>query len=117
MDSSHRQSLSNNLDPRLSDHSRGLAQSFDRLAEDYDRLGDLGNDQFGDWLPSVVPAAAAPHSSTSSSRDRRLPAVGCTAARFEPSPTTSYGVYASVFPAAGSTRVGRAHAMLWDHQA
>jgi SAM-dependent methyltransferase len=31
------------------------AQSFVRLAEDNDRLGDLGNDPFGDWLPSVLP--------------------------------------------------------------
>jgi ubiquinone/menaquinone biosynthesis C-methylase UbiE len=31
------------------------AQSFDRLAELYDRLGELSNDAVGDWLPSVLP--------------------------------------------------------------
>ena len=46
------------------------AQSFDRLAEDYDRLGDLGNDPFGDWVPSVVPV----------SRGRALD-LGCGAGR------------------------------------
>ncbi|WP_051084910.1 class I SAM-dependent methyltransferase [Kribbella catacumbae] len=36
--------------------SREEAQSFDRLAAQYDRLGELSNDAVGDWLPSVIPA-------------------------------------------------------------
>jgi ubiquinone/menaquinone biosynthesis C-methylase UbiE len=31
------------------------AQSFDRLAAEYDRLGELGNDPVADWLPSILP--------------------------------------------------------------
>jgi ubiquinone/menaquinone biosynthesis C-methylase UbiE len=32
------------------------AQSFDRLAELYDRLGELSDDPVGAWLPSILPA-------------------------------------------------------------
>jgi ubiquinone/menaquinone biosynthesis C-methylase UbiE len=38
--------------------TRAQAQSFDRLAADYDRLGELGeNDWIGRWLTGVLPAA------------------------------------------------------------
>ncbi|WP_433005965.1 class I SAM-dependent methyltransferase [Kribbella sp. CA-294648] len=36
--------------------SRAEAQSFDRLAADYDRLGELTGNAVSDWLPSVLPA-------------------------------------------------------------
>ena len=37
---------------------RSAAQSFDRIAADYDRLGDLSeNDGIGSWLVSVLPPA------------------------------------------------------------
>jgi SAM-dependent methyltransferase len=40
----------------LSAAARSAAQSFDRTAADYDRLGDLTeNDSFGSWLVSVLP--------------------------------------------------------------
>jgi ubiquinone/menaquinone biosynthesis C-methylase UbiE len=32
------------------------AQSFDRLAEEYDRLSELSNDPVGGWLPTMLPA-------------------------------------------------------------
>ncbi|GAA3594700.1 class I SAM-dependent methyltransferase [Kribbella ginsengisoli] len=32
------------------------AQSFDRLAAEYDRLGELDDGAVGEWLPSVLPA-------------------------------------------------------------
>jgi 2-polyprenyl-3-methyl-5-hydroxy-6-metoxy-1,4-benzoquinol methylase len=42
----------------LSAAARSAAQSFDRTAADYERLGDLsGNDGSGSWLVSVIPAA------------------------------------------------------------
>ncbi len=42
----------------LSAAARSAAQSFDRTAADYDRLGDLGeNDSIGSWLISVLPRA------------------------------------------------------------
>jgi ubiquinone/menaquinone biosynthesis C-methylase UbiE len=37
--------------------TRDEAQSFDRLAERYDRLSELGGDVVGDWLPEVMPAS------------------------------------------------------------
>jgi ubiquinone/menaquinone biosynthesis C-methylase UbiE len=40
----------------LSAAARSAAQSFDRTAADYDRLGDLGeNDSIRSWLVSVLP--------------------------------------------------------------
>jgi len=42
----------------LSAAARSAAQSFDRTAADYDRLGDLaGNDSIMDWLGNVLPSA------------------------------------------------------------
>jgi SAM-dependent methyltransferase len=42
----------------LSAAARSAAQSFDRTAADYDRLGDLSeNDSIMSWLVSVLPAA------------------------------------------------------------
>jgi len=42
----------------LSAAARSAAQSFDRIAADYDRLGDLsGNDAITSWLVSVCPPA------------------------------------------------------------
>ena len=42
----------------LSAAARSAAQSFDRTAADYDRLGDLsGNDSIRSWLVNVLPAA------------------------------------------------------------
>ena len=42
----------------LSAAARSAAQSFDRTAADYDRLGDLGgNDSIRNWLVSVLPSA------------------------------------------------------------
>ena len=42
----------------LSAAARSAAQSFDRTAADYDRLGDLsGNDSIVNWLVRVVPPA------------------------------------------------------------
>jgi 2-polyprenyl-3-methyl-5-hydroxy-6-metoxy-1,4-benzoquinol methylase len=42
----------------LSVAARSAAQSFDRIAADYDRLGDLSeNDSIMSWLVSVLPAA------------------------------------------------------------
>jgi ubiquinone/menaquinone biosynthesis C-methylase UbiE len=35
--------------------TRDQAQSFDRLAEQYDRLGELGGNVVGDWLLEVMP--------------------------------------------------------------
>lgn len=40
--------------------SREEAQSFDRLAADYDRLGELTGNAVGDWLLSVLPAGQRP---------------------------------------------------------
>jgi hypothetical protein len=39
--------------------SRAEAQSFDRVAADYDRLGELAWDKnsIGHWLPGVMPAS------------------------------------------------------------
>ena len=42
----------------LSAAARSAAQSFDRTAADYDRLGDLDeNDSITNWLMSVLPGA------------------------------------------------------------
>jgi ubiquinone/menaquinone biosynthesis C-methylase UbiE len=46
------------------------AQSFDHLAELYDRLGELSNDPIADWLPSILPATG-----------KRALDVGCGAGR------------------------------------
>jgi SAM-dependent methyltransferase len=50
--------------------SRARAQSFDGLAEVYDRLHQLTGDAVGDWLPTVLPAAG-----------RRALDLGCGAGR------------------------------------
>ena len=43
---------------RLSEAARAEAQSFDRVAAEYDRLGELnGDDEFGPWLEGLLPAA------------------------------------------------------------
>jgi 2-polyprenyl-3-methyl-5-hydroxy-6-metoxy-1,4-benzoquinol methylase len=36
--------------------TRAQAQSFDKLAADYDRLGDLGENRIGRWLTGVLPS-------------------------------------------------------------
>jgi ubiquinone/menaquinone biosynthesis C-methylase UbiE len=52
--------------------SRAEAQSFDRVAADYDRLGELAWDKnsIGHWLPGVMPASG-----------RRALDLGCGAGR------------------------------------
>jgi ubiquinone/menaquinone biosynthesis C-methylase UbiE len=52
--------------------SREDAQSFDRLAADYDRLGELTGNPVGDWLQSVLPAGQ---------RSGRALDLGCGAGR------------------------------------
>ncbi|WP_238335302.1 class I SAM-dependent methyltransferase [Kribbella amoyensis] len=61
----------------MSEHEKGRrvlsweeAQSFDHLAERYDRLGELSTDPVGDWLPSILPATG-----------RRALDLGCGAGR------------------------------------
>ncbi|MFI5706246.1 class I SAM-dependent methyltransferase [Kribbella sp. NPDC051620] len=51
------------------------AQSFDRLAAEYDRLGELSDDPVGEWLPSVLPADSPDQ------RVGRALDVGCGAGR------------------------------------
>jgi SAM-dependent methyltransferase len=41
--------------PSRSGTTRAQAQSFDRVAEDYDRLKELLGDRVGGWLPEVLP--------------------------------------------------------------
>jgi ubiquinone/menaquinone biosynthesis C-methylase UbiE len=48
----------------------GREQSFDHLAERYDRLGELTDDAVADWLPTVLP-----------DRRRRAVDLGCGAGR------------------------------------
>jgi ubiquinone/menaquinone biosynthesis C-methylase UbiE len=48
-------------------------QSFDRLAERYDRLGELTDDHVGAWLPSVLPTPVR--------RTARALDLGCGAGR------------------------------------
>jgi hypothetical protein len=70
--------------------TRAEAQSFDRLAETYDRLGELLGDVVGDWLPDVVPE-----------KGRQALDLGCNG---------------EVFQRAHFDRVGRAHGMIWDQR-
>lgn len=51
------------------------AQSFDRLAENYDRLGELTNDPVGGWLQSLLPTGS-PDQRTGRALD-----LGCGAGR------------------------------------
>ncbi|ADB33642.1 Methyltransferase type 11 [Kribbella flavida DSM 17836] len=61
------------------------AQSFNRLAELYDRLGELTDDRVAAWLPSVlpvgVPAARGPDAPADSRATGKALDLGCGAGR------------------------------------